>query len=108
MSEGMSQSRYGVALIAGRYELVRELSSNGDVLEWEGFDSALERRVVIYLLRQELVEDRAAAGRFWQAARSSARASAVTGERVLDGGTDPETGRLFVIREWPLQPSPID
>jgi hypothetical protein len=101
MSDQFRQSRYSVALIAGRYELVRELSSNGDVLEWEGFDSALERQVVVRFLRQELVHDPAAVARFWQTARSAARARTATGERVLDAGTDPETGRPFVVREWP-------
>lgn len=94
-------SRTSVALIAGRYELVRELGSEEEVVEWEGFDSALERAVVVRLLRPELVEDLAAAERFWQDARSAARSRTVSGQRVLDGGTDPESGRQFLVREWP-------
>jgi hypothetical protein len=108
MAERLSALSSGLALIAGRYELVRELGTQGDTLVWEGFDSALERRVLVQLLRQELIEDCRAAERFWQAARSAARASTVTGDRILDGGTDPETGRAFVVREWPQRPSAMD
>jgi hypothetical protein len=104
MAERPSATRSGVALIGGRYELVRELGADDDALVWEGFDASLERRVIVRLLRPELADDPAAAQRFWQAARSAAR-SGKTGERVLDGGTDPEAGRVFVVREWPEQAS---
>jgi hypothetical protein len=100
MAEHGHRTRQSVALIAGRYELVRELGRSGDVLHWEAFDSALHRRVLLEFLPQELVDDPAAVERFWQSARSSARASTATGERVLDAGTDVETGRIFVVREW--------
>ena len=101
MPEPTSRTRDVVALIAGRYELVRERGRSEEVQEWEGFDSALERRVLVRFLRQDLAEDSAALDRFWEAARASARGNAPTGERVLDAGTDPETGGAFVICEWP-------
>jgi len=97
-----------VALIGGRYELVAERGGDQEVVEWEGFDAALERRVRVRLLRQELVDDPQAVERFWTNARAQARATTRTGERVLDGGTDPETGRVYVVREWsadtPIRP----
>ena len=108
MPQRVGSSSGGIALIGGRYELVRELRIVGDVLEWEGFDSALERRVVVQFLRQELVDDPAAVERFWQAARSAARANAASGERILDGGIDAETGRVFVVGEWALRPADLD
>ncbi len=92
---------HSVALIAARYELVRELRLDGETIDWEAFDTSLERRVVVQLLRPELVHDPLAGERFWQAARTAARRTATVGERVLDAGTDPETDQRFVVREWP-------
>jgi len=89
-----------VALIGGRYELVAERGGDQEVVEWEGFDAALERRVRVRLLRQELVDDPQAVERFWTNARPQARGATRTGDRILDGGTDPETGRVYVVREW--------
>jgi SH3-like domain-containing protein len=108
MPQRVGSSSGGVALIGGRYELVCELRTVGDVVDWEAFDSALERRVVVQFLRQELVEDPAAVERFWQDARSAARASAASGERILDGGIDAETGRVFIVREWAPRPAGLD
>jgi hypothetical protein len=57
--------------------------------------------VLVRLLRQEAAVNGAGLERFWAAARASARADLATGERVLDAGTDHETGFAFLIREWP-------
>jgi hypothetical protein len=97
---------HSVALIAARYELVRELRLESETIDWEAFDTALDRRVVIQLIRPELVHDQPATERFWQAARAAARRTATVGERVLDAGTDPETNQRFVVREWPVS-SPL-
>ena len=99
-------SSHSVALIAARYELVRELRLDTETIDWEAFDTALDRRVVVQLLRPELVHDPLAGERFWQAARAAARRTAPAGERVLDAGTDPETEQRFVVREWPVS-SPL-
>jgi hypothetical protein len=98
-----SSSR-SVALIATRYELVRELRANTDTIDWEAFDTALDRRVIVQLLRPELIHDTLAMERFWQAARAAARRTATVGERVLDAGTDSDTDQRFVVREWPVSP----
>jgi hypothetical protein len=74
-----------VALVAARYELVRELRVDRDTVEWEAFDSALERQVLVQLLRPELAHEAAATERFWQQARAAARRTATVGDRVLDG-----------------------
>jgi hypothetical protein len=97
-------SIHGVALIAGRYELLGQLREDQAHVEWEAFDTTLQRRVVVHLLPQALADDPAALERFWQSARAAARTSDVSGQRTLDGGTDPETGRAFVVREWPVAP----
>ena len=98
MPRSTSQS---VALVAARYELVRELRVDPETIDWEAFDTALDRRVVVQLLRPELAHNALATERFWQAARAAARRTAAVGERVLDAGTDPETDQRFVVREWP-------
>jgi hypothetical protein len=87
---------HGVALIAGRYELIRELRVTDRELRWEAFDTALERRVLLEFPPSAEIRDG-----FWQQARAAARSSTAAGERVLDAGTDPETGRVFLVREWP-------
>jgi hypothetical protein len=95
---------HSVALIAARYELVRELRADSETVHWEAFDTALDRRVILQLPRPELVSDALANERFWQAARTAARRTARVGERVLDAGSDPETDQHFVVREWPVSP----
>ena len=65
MPGGTGQPTSSVALIANRYELVRELRAGGDTVDWEGFDTALERVVVVQLMRPDQAHDSAAAERFW-------------------------------------------
>src|SRR5713101_113048 len=101
MPRSTSPSRPSVALVAARYELVRELRVDSETVDWEAFDTALDRRVVVQLLRPELAHDTTATERFWQLARAGARRTATDGDRVLNGGTDPDTGQGFVVREWP-------
>src|SRR5579864_2112979 len=100
MSDRSNRSHHVVALMAGRYELVRELDASSDVQRWEAFDTALQRTVLLEFLPHDRGDDTDAVDRFWRSARSSARASKAVGERVLDAGTDAETGRVFVVREW--------
>jgi hypothetical protein len=88
-------------LVAARYELIHELRVGSETVEWQAFDTVLDRPVVVQLLRPELAHDTVATERFWQMARDAARRTALVGGRVLDGGTDPETRQIFVIREWP-------
>src|SRR6478609_7261395 len=103
MSNPHEHSQPIVGLMAGRYELVRELNANGDLRRWEAQDTSLQRRVVLEFLPHDLADNDVAVDRFWRAARSSARTSTSVGERVLDAGSDVETGRVFVVREWPAQ-----
>src|SRR5262245_24283798 len=97
MPESVGSSRHVVALVGGRYELVRELAGSAEVQRWEGFDVALDRYVVVELLRQDLLDQPSAVERFGRLTRSSKDA----GERLPDGGTAPGTGRMFVVREHP-------
>ena len=53
---------HSVALIAARYELVRKLRADTETIDWEAFDTALDRRVVVQLL---LLQDPLAIERFW-------------------------------------------
>src|SRR5690242_19685930 len=101
MSDRLNPSHPVVALMADRYELVRELDASGQVRRWEAFDTALQRAVLLEFLPHDLVDDPETVERFWRSARSSARTSTTVGECVLDAGTDAETGRAFIVREWP-------
>jgi hypothetical protein len=107
MPRSRRPSNPSVALVAARYELVRELSVDSETVDWEAIDTALDRTVVVQLLRPELVHDTVATERFWQVARAAARKTAIAGRRVLDGGTDPESGQLFLVRELPAAPPPV-
>jgi hypothetical protein len=82
------------------------LRVDSETVDWEAFDTALDRRVVVQLLRPDLAHDAGATQRFWQLARAGARRTATDGDRVLNGGTDPDTGQGFVVREWPAAPPP--
>jgi hypothetical protein len=98
-----------VALVASRYELVRELRVERETVDWEGFDTKLDRAVIVRLLRPELTGNADACERFWQVARTDARARQAHGDQVLDGGTDAETGQPFVVRALPsdAEPRPV-
>ena len=89
------------ALIAARYELLRELRVDSEAVDWEGFDTRLERAVIVRLLRPDLADDAGASDRFWRAVRADALQTHDPDRRVLDGGTDAETGRPFVVRALP-------
>jgi hypothetical protein len=89
------------ARLASRYELLRDVSSDGEAEMWEADDTVLERRVVVKVLRPGLSDDSAAVERFTSAARASARAHAQPGQRVLDAGRDVARGLPFVVFEWP-------
>jgi hypothetical protein len=104
MSRSTSPSSSGLALVAARYELVRELRVDAETVDWEAVDTTLDRPVLVRLLRVELVNDPAARDRFWQQASAAARRTAMVGDRVLDGGTNGETGQPFIVREWPVAP----
>src|SRR6266566_6040854 len=106
MPRRTSPSNRRAALVAGRYELVHQLRVVSETIDWEGFDAELDRPVLVQLLRPELVHDSVATERFWQVARAGARRPAIAGRRVLDAGTDPDSGQLFLVREWPASPSP--
>src|SRR2546423_1063741 len=101
MPRSTSSSRSSVALVAARYELVRELRVDGDTVDWEAFDTALDRRVVVQLLRPELAHDTPGTEGFGKVARGGAGGRATGGVGLLNAGTDPDPGQGFVVREWP-------
>lgn len=100
MSEG--------ARLAGRYELAGFVAQDGEAEVWEAHDAALDRRVLVKILRPALVTDSAAVERFTTAARAAAREAGPPGQRVLDAGRDEELAMPFVVLEQPqpLAPGP--
>src|SRR6266540_1038234 len=89
------------ARLAGRYELARFVAQDGDAELWEAHDSALDRRVLVKVLRPALVSDGAAVERFTSAARAAAREAGRPGQRVLDAGRDAELAMPFLVLEQP-------
>jgi hypothetical protein len=87
-------------VLADRYRLIGPRSSDTETETWEAHDLALDRRVLVDVLRLSSADESAATARFWRSARAAAQESPAAGPRVLDGGTDLATGRAFVVREW--------
>jgi serine/threonine protein kinase len=85
-------------LLAGRYEIVRDLGRGGmaDVLLAK--DLNLQRQVAIKILRQELIDDPAFRVRFLQEARSAANLVHPNIVTVFDFGHDAD--RYFIVMEY--------
>jgi len=88
------------AFVSGRYQLQRKLDDADNATTWEANDTALERRVLVKLLRADLTGDPAAVEGFRRAARAAAQAASAFGSRVLDAGDDQTTDVPFVVFEW--------
>src|SRR5579884_2590877 len=86
--------------LSARYELRRELAGDHHAVDWQGFDTVLDRPVLVRLLRPELAQDDAAVEQFRREMRAAARAVPPQGARVLDAGYAEGTGLPFVVFEW--------
>jgi hypothetical protein len=89
-----------LTLVSDRYQLQRKLEDDGSATAWEAFDRALERRVLVKVLRADRVAASETVERFRRDVREAARATSPSGARVLDAGDDPATGAPFVVFEW--------
>jgi Bacterial SH3 domain len=92
-------------LVSGRYQLQRRLADEASSTAWLAYDTALDRRVLIKLLRADLVDGQpdaaaAVAESFRRDVRAAARATSASAARVLDAGDDQTTGVPFVVFEW--------
>ena len=85
-------------MLAGRYVLEQELGRSGLGVAWRATDVVLDRRVVVKLLRPELVEDPGFAERLSERLRAVALVSHPGLARLLDTGR--EDGVEFIVREY--------
>ncbi|MFG2924401.1 protein kinase [Streptomyces sp. NPDC048305] len=90
--------------IAGRYELVEELSSGGMGDVWRGYDAVLDRPVAVKVVRRQAVEGSPQlaeefAKRFKREARITARIQHPGVPQVFDAVLDDTYERLFLVME---------
>ncbi|BDH14870.1 serine/threonine-protein kinase [Streptomyces hygroscopicus] len=90
-------------VIAGRYELLEELSHGGMGDVWRGYDAVLDRPVAVKLIRQQSVTSPQLADefakRFRREARITARIQHSGVPQVYDAVLDDTHERLFLVME---------
>ncbi|MEV5140880.1 protein kinase [Streptomyces syringium] len=90
-------------VIAGRYELLEELSHGGMGDVWRGYDAVLDRPVAVKLVRQQSVTSpqlaEEFAKRFRREARITARIQHAGVPQVYDAVLDDSLERLFLVME---------
>lgn len=94
------------ALLASRYELVRQLGHGGMGQVWLGRDTVLGRRVAVKVVDFTMTEDPMAAERFRREAQAAAALSHDNVVRVFDSGTDGSTA--FLVMELLSGPTLAD
>lgn len=85
-------------MLAGRYRLDRRLGRGGMGAVYEAVDTALERRVAVKVIRDELVGNPEAAGRFQREARAAASFTHPNVVTIYDFGVAADT-RAFLVME---------
>ncbi|GFE13837.1 protein kinase [Streptomyces glebosus] len=89
--------------IAGRYELLEELSHGGMGDVWRGYDAVLDRPVAVKLIRQQAISSpqlaEEFAKRFRREARITARIQHAGVPQVYDAVLDDSLERLFLVME---------
>ena len=109
--------------IAGRYELVDEISSGGMGQVWRGYDAVLDREVAVKLIRPDVISSAAQAEEFAKRFRREARVTARIRHhgvpQVHDAVLDSSYDRLYLVMEYvhgtslrayvnPRRPLPVD
>lgn len=84
-------------VLADRYELRRLLGTGGMARVYEGYDRALDRRVAVKVLRDDLSSDPTLPQRLLREARTAARFTHPHAVTVFDTGMD--RGRPFIVME---------
>jgi tRNA A-37 threonylcarbamoyl transferase component Bud32 len=84
--------------LAGRYHLELRLGRGGMGAVYEAHDTALERRVAVKVIRDELVGNAEAAGRFQREARAAASFTHPNVVTIYDFGVAADT-RAFLVME---------
>jgi eukaryotic-like serine/threonine-protein kinase len=87
-------------LFADRYRLERRLGVGGMATVQLAFDTRLERYVAVKLLAEHLAEDASFVSRFRREALAAARLVHPNIVQVFDFGSDPLSGRNFIVMEY--------
>jgi serine/threonine protein kinase len=87
-------------LLAGRYQLGREVGSGATGVVFEAVDRLLGRRVAVKVPFAQLAGDPVFVQRFRQEARSAARLSHPNVVAVFDTGCDDEAGVEYLVMEF--------
>ncbi|WP_051325070.1 protein kinase domain-containing protein [Candidatus Solirubrobacter pratensis] len=87
-------------LFADRYRLDRRLGVGGMATVQLAFDTRLERYVAVKLLAEHLAEDSSFVSRFRREALAAARLVHPNIVQVFDFGSDPHSGRNFIVMEY--------
>jgi serine/threonine-protein kinase len=87
-------------LFADRYRLERRLGVGGMATVQLAFDTRLERYVAVKLLAEHLAEDSSFVSRFRREALAAARLVHPNIVQVFDFGSDPHSGRNFIVMEY--------
>ena len=89
--------------IAGRYELIEEISSGGMGTVWRGYDAVLDRAVAVKLIRRDMLTSpehaEEFAKRFRREARVTARIRHHGVPQVYDAVLDESFDRLYLVME---------
>ncbi|MEV0664261.1 protein kinase [Actinomadura luteofluorescens] len=101
----MTDAAWG-RMIAGRYRLDKPLGQGGMGEVWAGYDTVLDRRVAVKLMKQPspsgsaLMEDQEIARlRFLREVRTTAALDSLGIPAVHDAGQEPDTGELYVVMQ---------
>ena len=73
-------------MLANRYELLRKIGSGGMAVVYQAYDTSLDRKVAIKLLREEYVDDPDFIRRFQKEAQAVARLSHQNIVNIYDFG----------------------
>jgi serine/threonine protein kinase len=91
-------------LIAGRYELVEEISSGGMGQVWRGYDNVLDREVAVKLIRPDVITSAGHAEEFAKRFRREARVTARIQHhgvpQVYDAVLDHSYDQLHLVMEF--------
>ncbi|SEG25919.1 Serine/threonine protein kinase [Thermomonospora echinospora] len=89
--------------IAGRYELIGEISAGGMGTVWRGYDSVLDREVAVKLIRPDMLASPKVAEEFAKRFRREARVTARIRHhgvpQVYDAVLDKSFDRLYLVME---------
>ncbi|MFI2662587.1 serine/threonine-protein kinase [Micromonospora carbonacea] len=109
--------------VAGRYELVEQISSGGMGQVWRGYDAVLDREVAVKLIRPDVISSAEQAEEFARRFRREARVTARIRHhgvpQVYDAVLDNSYDRVYLVMEYvrgtslrtyvdPLRPVPVE